>query len=243
MATIKEFREFFLRHSQVNSGSKKDQEKNFPTQYDLETPTGLKKVFNRFLKGDFPSESVMKKFLESITFKKNLEDSATTTQQGLVRVATDNEAISNTNNDSSTDFTNVVQPNQIPKIVSSITGDDTVASQFYSNGIRVTTLTRTITGKSQKCWLLESSDTVPIGAMIGWANNNTLPHGYLYTNGQIISRTAYADLFTIIGDTFGVGDGSTTFELPTFAKDWGGSIGSRYYIIRYDAKHDTETGS
>ena len=38
--------------------------------------------------------------------------------------------------------------------------------------------------------------------------------GYLRCNGQPVSRTKYADLFSKIGTTYGIGDGSTTFNLP-----------------------------
>jgi microcystin-dependent protein len=44
----------------------------------------------------------------------------------------------------------------------------------------------------------------------------TAPGGYLLCNGQFVSRTAYAALFSVIGTTFGVGDGSTTFNLPNY---------------------------
>lgn len=40
------------------------------------------------------------------------------------------------------------------------------------------------------------------------------PLGWLKANGAAISRTAYANLFLAIGTAFGVGDGSTTFNLP-----------------------------
>lgn len=40
------------------------------------------------------------------------------------------------------------------------------------------------------------------------------PAGYILLYGQTISRTTYADLFAVIGTTYGVGDGSTTFTLP-----------------------------
>lgn len=40
------------------------------------------------------------------------------------------------------------------------------------------------------------------------------PAGFLACDGSAISRTTYADLFTAIGTTWGVGDGSTTFNLP-----------------------------
>lgn len=40
------------------------------------------------------------------------------------------------------------------------------------------------------------------------------PAGWLACNGAAVSRTAYAALFLAIGTTYGVGDGSTTFNLP-----------------------------
>lgn len=42
----------------------------------------------------------------------------------------------------------------------------------------------------------------------------TVPDGYLECNGSELSRTTYSDLFTVIGETYGVGDGSTTFKIP-----------------------------
>lgn len=45
----------------------------------------------------------------------------------------------------------------------------------------------------------------------------TLPAGWLECNGQAVSRTTYATLFASISTTFGAGDGSTTFNLPTVA--------------------------
>lgn len=39
------------------------------------------------------------------------------------------------------------------------------------------------------------------------------PVGYLVC-GQAVSRTQYYQLFSIIGTTYGPGDGSTTFDLP-----------------------------
>ena len=43
---------------------------------------------------------------------------------------------------------------------------------------------------------------------------NTPPEGYLVCNGANVSRETYADLYAIIGTTFGSGDDSTTFALP-----------------------------
>lgn len=43
----------------------------------------------------------------------------------------------------------------------------------------------------------------------------TAPSGWLECDGSDVSRATYADLFTVIGTTFGPGDGATTFTLPT----------------------------
>jgi len=51
------------------------------------------------------------------------------------------------------------------------------------------------------------------GAIIPFGST-TAPSGWLVCDGSNVSRTTYADLFAIIGTTFGSGDGSTTFTLP-----------------------------
>jgi microcystin-dependent protein len=43
----------------------------------------------------------------------------------------------------------------------------------------------------------------------------TVPNSsFAFPVGQAISRTTYAALFALMGNTFGAGDGSTTFNLP-----------------------------
>lgn len=54
---------------------------------------------------------------------------------------------------------------------------------------------------------------LPIGTVLPFSGNS-IPSGYLVCNGSAISRTTYADLFAVIGTTYGAGDGSTTFNLP-----------------------------
>jgi len=53
----------------------------------------------------------------------------------------------------------------------------------------------------------------PIG-MIGAFAASTPPTGWLACDGSAVSRTTYSSLFSVIGTTWGVGDGSTTFNLP-----------------------------
>jgi microcystin-dependent protein len=43
---------------------------------------------------------------------------------------------------------------------------------------------------------------------------SSAPSGYLLCDGTAVNRTTYATLFGIIGTTYGVGNGSTTFNLP-----------------------------
>lgn len=46
-----------------------------------------------------------------------------------------------------------------------------------------------------------------------YSAGGTLP-GHFHANGAAVSRSAYPELFAIIGTTYGAGDGSTTFNLP-----------------------------
>lgn len=59
----------------------------------------------------------------------------------------------------------------------------------------------------------------------------TAPAGYLACDGAAVSRTTYAALFSAIGTTWGVGDGSTTFNLPDL----------RGAITRGAGSHGSET--
>ena len=54
---------------------------------------------------------------------------------------------------------------------------------------------------------------VPSGTVLPYAGA-TAPTGYLLSFGQNVSRSTYAALFTAIGTTYGVGDGSSTFGIP-----------------------------
>lgn len=54
---------------------------------------------------------------------------------------------------------------------------------------------------------------VPIGAVLEYAGA-TLPIGFLWADGSLVSRTTYAGLFAAIGTVHGVGDGATTFGIP-----------------------------
>lgn len=56
--------------------------------------------------------------------------------------------------------------------------------------------------------------TVRTGMIIPY-DGSTAPSGWLLCDGSNVSRTTYASLFAVIGTTYGAGDGSTTFNVPT----------------------------
>lgn len=78
---------------------------------------------------------------------------------------------------------------------------------------------------------------VPLGTVLMHAGL-TAPPGFLLCQGQAVSRTTYAKLFAVIGTYFGVGDGSTTFNLPNLINRFPfGAGGSRVV-----GGHETDTG-
>jgi hypothetical protein len=58
------------------------------------------------------------------------------------------------------------------------------------------------------------ANVLPIGAIQLWPTG-TAPADWALCDGQAISRTTYADLFSLVGTNYGAGDGTTTFNLPT----------------------------
>lgn len=58
---------------------------------------------------------------------------------------------------------------------------------------------------------------VPVGALQMYVGATTdIPSGWLLCDGSAVSRTTYDALYNVIDEKYGVGDGSTTFNLPDF---------------------------
>ena len=89
-----------------------------------------------------------------------------------------------------------------------------------------TTLTQ-FEGYNGSAWG-EIANGVPAGSVFTFATT-TVPSGYLECNGAAVSRSTYASLFSAISTTWGVGDGSSTFNLPDlrgqFVRGWDNSAG------------------
>lgn len=54
----------------------------------------------------------------------------------------------------------------------------------------------------------------PVGSVMPFAGSSSPDSTWLICDGSALSRTLYPTLFALIGTTYGVGDGSTTFNIP-----------------------------
>lgn len=66
---------------------------------------------------------------------------------------------------------------------------------------------------------VKALDSFPVGVIVEYPTTDSakLPTGYMFCDGSAISRTEYSELFSLIGTSFGAGDGSTTFNIPSKA--------------------------
>lgn len=62
---------------------------------------------------------------------------------------------------------------------------------------------------------MDALSVVPVGTIVDYGGT-TAPSGWLLCYGQAISRSTYSALFTAISTNYGIGDGSTTFNVPDF---------------------------
>lgn len=63
-------------------------------------------------------------------------------------------------------------------------------------------------------FILVSPTIVRAGRIDEFASADAVPPGYLLCDGRAVSRTSYAALFAALGTTWGVGNGTTTFNIP-----------------------------
>ena len=80
--------------------------------------------------------------------------------------------------------------------------------------IGANTILQSITGASSTVTASQTvAPLIPPGAIIAWGSSSA-PDGWHLCNDSAIARTTYAGLFAEIGTTYGVGNGSTTFNVP-----------------------------
>lgn len=70
----------------------------------------------------------------------------------------------------------------------------------------------------------EEEDVI-VGEIRLWSTG-TAPSGWQLCDGTALNRTTYSGLFAVIGTTYGVGDGSTTFNVPDMRGRVPGGVGT-----------------
>jgi microcystin-dependent protein len=131
-------------------------------------------------------------------------------------------------------------------VIQDATGGRTLAWNAVFKGIEgsampapnTTANTRTtfkFTSDGTNLYLVSPTSTMgaPTGTVLPYAGASA-PSGWLLCDGSAVSRTTYAALFALVATTYGVGDGSTTFNLPDLRgravagkDDMGGSAANR----------------
>jgi len=91
----------------------------------------------------------------------------------------------------------------------------------------------------------------PTGTIVMWPTTS-IPPGWMMCDGSAISRGSYANLFAVLGTSYGTGDGSTTFNIPDLRMRYpvGQGAGSGFAIgtnegvtdntqrqVRFDHRH------
>jgi len=109
-----------------------------------------------------------------------------------------------------------------------VTADASLTLQGDNSGTGVSGITIDSSGNVTLAGNLSAPNFV--GMIAPFAMSST-PTGWLSCDGSAVSRTTYANLFTVISTIWGVGDGSTTFNLPDL----------RGAFLRGSGTHGSET--
>ena len=156
---------------------------------------------------------------------------ATTTSLGSAQYATQVEvnagAVSNRAITPSTLSSGIT--NYLPDATESRKGVIQLASQYEVNQGNETT--KAVTPRTLKSSLGALGVTGnPIGTVISFAGT-AAPTGYLTCDGSETSRIDYDDLYSVVGTTYGSGNGTTTFNLPDlrgeFIRGWSAAGGTQ----------------
>lgn len=71
---------------------------------------------------------------------------------------------------------------------------------------------------------------IPIGTIIDYPSATVPNSNFHLADGTAINRVLFPALFTLIGTTFGVGDGTTTFNLPNYVNLFSAGAGDQYAL-------------
>ena len=93
------------------------------------------------------------------------------------------------------------------------------------------------------------TELIPIGTILAYSGTSAPNSRWLLCDNSEVSRTTYADLFALVGTSYGVGDGATTFNLPDYRgrtivglDNLGGSSANRITDANADSLNNTGWG-
>ena len=88
-----------------------------------------------------------------------------------------------------------------------------------------------------------SSPGIGITGEIRMWTTASAPTGWLICNGAAISRTTYANLFAVIGTTYGAGNGTTTFNIPNTQGKFIIGVNGTYTLASTGGSVNTSSGT
>ena len=108
-----------------------------------------------------------------------------------------------------------------------VTGTSSLAATSFSVSPTAPTPTTGDNSTKVATTAFVTQNAVLTGSLLMWPTTSA-PTGYLNCDGTAVSRTTYASLFAVVSTTFGVGDGTTTFNLPNYTNrmPYGTTIGA-----------------
>lgn len=99
-------------------------------------------------------------------------------------------------------------------IVELATEAETTARTDTTRAVTPASLVETYNALNARLASLEDKTTLGMTGEVKLWSSTTTPSNWLVCDGTAVNRTTYSALFAIIGTTYGVGNGSTTFNLP-----------------------------
>jgi len=102
-------------------------------------------------------------------------------------------------------------------IIHSSYWDDLQEAQQIGQGVDGSLKFRSKSGGSWGAW---KSSWIGLSGAVMSFTTQTVPEGWLECDGSQISRTTYSELFSKIGTVYGIGNGSTSFNVPDFRAEF-----------------------
>jgi microcystin-dependent protein len=134
------------------------------------------------------------------------------------------DLITNSRTDINTNFSNL----NVDKIETSVLDTDT--------SLAANSDSKVATQKAVKTYIDTGGNPSGFTGVVSPYAGSSAPTGWLLCNGAAVSRATYAALFAVCSTTFGIGDGSTTFNLPNLQNRIPVGVGSATKVATFASR-------